>query len=179
MIGPPSQNAAYLKLMMKVKQKKHQFGSHSRWFPDTISESFSQGREGLACYNLFLHQSVVEKLVQASSQGTEFITFSCDIFSMYKSKLHSKLITLPLSTVPFPRTYSPMILQSVVLAAILSIYGATLTMDAHSGPLFPAEFMVKIPLCIAWEAPIAMESVVKSTAPPRLNEIEMMSTHQQ
>lgn len=50
---------------------------------------------------------------------------------------------------PFPRTTLSMIRRSMLLAATVSIQGATLDTVAPEGPLFPAACQVSIPLSIA------------------------------
>ncbi|EOA12614.1 hypothetical protein CARUB_v10027452mg [Capsella rubella] len=64
----------------------------------------------------------------------------------------------------------------MVLAATVKIHGATLIADPGSGPLLPADCTVRIPLAIAWKAPIEIVSFsyVEGSSPPI--EMLMMST---
>ena len=87
-----------------------------------------------------------------------------------------ELIIHTAKVVPSPRTTLLMIFRSVVLAATLTIHGATLDTEYVFGPLFPAEFKVKIPLAMAWKEPIAIGSSFKLAAVSFPRETEMMST---
>ena len=55
-------------------------------------------------------------------------------------------------------------------------HGEALISVASTGPLFPAECTVSIPLSIAWKAPIAIASRVKSTEAFSPMETVMIST---
>lgn len=83
------------------------------------------------------------------------------------------------SVCPFPRTTLSMIRRSMLLAATVSIHGATLETVAPEGPLLPAAFDVSIPFSIAGKAPIAIGSSSKSFIEEKVIEIEIMSTPSQ
>lgn len=69
---------------------------------------------------------------------------------------------------PFPSTTLATNFLSIVLAATVTVHGATLVALLGSRPPFPAEFTVKIPFLIAWNDPIAMGSSKYSRGgPPR------------
>lgn len=51
--------------------------------------------------------------------------------------------------------------RSVALAATVIIHGDTFATEPWSGPLFPAEPAVIIPLNIAWKEPMATEAFNK------------------
>jgi len=73
---------------------------------------------------------------------------------------------LTVTLFPLPKAAAVKNCLSVEEAATVKIQGATFSTDMKRGPLLPAEQVVRIPLVMAWNAPMAMGSLRKLCAGP-------------